>query len=211
MAMSTETTSTSSTGPLPRSASSYSFIRQEQKSQRHGVWSELARLVQNAWPGYGSIGIFLVVGYCTCHETGPSVLVSILIGGISCIISGCCLTELVTRPCAKTDRITNVFQVLGKIPYFILMWLDIQIHIGLLAICSRSLTATVDKTTDHQMHDFVLQNFGLTPFLGTFPDFVAGGVVMIPALFVACGFEVRELGTGSEVPWLSGCRQVSFG
>lgn len=81
---------TTSEGSFSRSASSYSFIRQEQKSQRHGVWSELGRLVQNAWPGYGSIGIFLVVGYCTCHETGPSVLVSILIGGISCIISGKC-------------------------------------------------------------------------------------------------------------------------
>ena len=55
---------------------------------------------------------------------------------------------------------------------------------------SRSLTATLDKTTKNRFHDFVLSNFGFTPFLNTFPDFAAGGAVMIPALFVAAGFEV---------------------
>ena len=53
------------------------------------------------------------------------------------------------------------------------------------------MTATLDKTGDSWFHDFVLSNFGLTPFINTFPDFSAGGAVMITALFIAAGMEVR--------------------
>lgn len=88
------------------------------------------------------------------------------------------------------------------------VWIEILAHIVLLASIryvyattrsmttrfqfahSRSWTATVDKTTSNQYHDLVLRHFGLTPFLDTFPDFLAGFVVMVPALFVAIGFEV---------------------
>ena len=52
------------------------------------------------------------------------------------------------------------------------------------------MTATLDKTGDSWFHDFVLSNFGLTPFINTFPDFSAGGAVMITALFIAAGMEV---------------------
>ena len=53
------------------------------------------------------------------------------------------------------------------------------------------MAATVDKTTDSRLHDFVMDNFGLTPFLNTYPDFLAGGAVMITALFIAAGMEVK--------------------
>ena len=53
------------------------------------------------------------------------------------------------------------------------------------------MAATVDKTTDSRLHDMVMDNFGLTPFLNTYPDFLAGGAVMITALFIAAGMEVQ--------------------
>ena len=54
------------------------------------------------------------------------------------------------------------------------------------------MTATLDKTSDSWFHDFVLETFGLTPFVNTFPDFMAGGAVMITALFIAAGMEVSK-------------------
>ena len=52
------------------------------------------------------------------------------------------------------------------------------------------MTATLDKTSDSLFHDFILKTFGMTPFINTFPDFMAGGAVMITALFIAAGMEV---------------------
>ena len=57
---------------------------------------------------------------------------------------------------------------------------------------SGAMTATLDKTSDSWFHDFVLETFGLTPFVNTFPDFMAGGAVMITALFIAAGMEVSK-------------------
>ena len=61
----------------------------------------------------------------------------------------------------------------------------------LLFFSSRAMTATLDKTGDSVFHDFILETFGLTPFINTFPDFMAGGAVMITALFIAAGMEVK--------------------
>ena len=54
---------------------------------------------------------------------------------------------------------------------------------------SRVVTATLDKTTENRLHDLVLSKFGLTPFLNTYPDFLAGAAVMVVALFIAAGLD----------------------
>jgi hypothetical protein len=54
------------------------------------------------------------------------------------------------------------------------------------------MTATIDKTSDSRFHDFILANFGMTPFLNTYPDFMAGGAVTVTALFIAAGMEVSQ-------------------
>ena len=67
------------------------------------------------------------------------------------------------------------------------------------------MTATLDKTSDSWFHDFVLETFGLTPFVNTFPDFMAGGAVMITALFIAAGMEVSQT-TAIKVIVYKSCR-----
>ena len=57
---------------------------------------------------------------------------------------------------------------------------------------SRAMTATIDKTTDHTFHDFIVGNFGMVPYTNTYPDFLAGGAVMVTALFIAAGMEVIQ-------------------
>ena len=71
------------------------------------------------------------------------------------------------------------------------------------------MTATLDKTSDSWFHDFVLETFGLTPFVNTFPDFMAGGAVMITALFIAAGMEVSQT-TATKVIVYKSCGDVSL-
>ena len=60
---------------------------------------------------------------------------------------------------------------------------------------SRALTSAADSSSSaaRAVRDATLRGFGVTPFLGTYPDFVAGAAAMVPALFVAAGFEVSVL------------------
>ena len=39
------------------------------------------------------------------------------------------------------------------------------------------------------MHDLVLDKFGMTPYINTYPDFLAGALVMSFALLVAAGLD----------------------
>ena len=54
---------------------------------------------------------------------------------------------------------------------------------------SRAITSTVDKTTNNRLHDLVLDKFGMTPYINTYPDFLAGALVMSFALLVAAGLD----------------------
>ena len=58
-----------------------------------------------------------------------------------------------------------------------------------LIFSSRAITATVDKSTDNRLHDLVLDKFGMTPYINTYPDFLAGALVMSFALFIAAGID----------------------
>ena len=54
---------------------------------------------------------------------------------------------------------------------------------------SRAITATVDKSTNNRLHDLVLNKFGMTPYVMTYPDFLAGALVMSFALLIAAGLD----------------------
>ena len=54
---------------------------------------------------------------------------------------------------------------------------------------SRAITSTVDKSTNNRLHDLVLDKFGMTPYINTYPDFLAGALVMSFALLVAAGLD----------------------
>ena len=38
--------------------------------------------------GHAAIGVFLVIGHAACHITGPSVVISVVLGAIASVISG---------------------------------------------------------------------------------------------------------------------------
>ena len=105
---------------------------------------------------------------------------------------------------------TLVYNIFGEFPAFITGWLDVLVNLTVVSACryqymhgmtvsrhktffssSRAVTATLDKTTENRLHDLVLAKFGMTPYLNTYPDFMAGAAVMIVALFIAAGFDVK--------------------
>ena len=67
---------------------SFNMIRQEHSRRKVSVWAELGRMSQRAWAGNMAVGVFLVVGFAACHETGPSVVAAVIFAGMSALISG---------------------------------------------------------------------------------------------------------------------------
>ena len=57
------------------------------QQQQTITWPEVSRFVGIGLSGYWSLALFLLVGYCACHLTGPSAVVSILIAAAACFLS----------------------------------------------------------------------------------------------------------------------------
>ena len=63
----------------------------------------------------------------------------------------------------------------------------------LLALVARNITSSLEQITGLAFHQGILQTFGLTPFLDTYPDLLAGTIVSIPAVVLAVGIEVGTI------------------
>ena len=57
---------------------------------------------------------------------------------------------------------------------------------------ARNITNILEEMTGITFHKAILSTFGLTPFLDSYPDLVAGFLVSIPAVILAIGIKVRQ-------------------
>lgn len=58
------------------------------QQKRAITWPELSSFVSTGLSGYWALSVFLLVGFTAAHLTGPSAVVSILIAGVACFITG---------------------------------------------------------------------------------------------------------------------------
>ncbi|XP_023326263.1 uncharacterized protein LOC111699763 isoform X2 [Eurytemora carolleeae] len=83
-------------------------------------------------------------------------------------------------------------QLEAKLPdwlVFLNTWTEIPVHVCLVGSASRFLSHIIDYVLGSSLHNFIVTSFGLTPYLDTFPDFLAGAISMIPAMIVGLGVE----------------------
>ena len=81
----------------------------------------------------------------------------------------------------------------GELSAYLSTCLTILSMMCLLALVARNITSSLEQITGVAFHQGILQTFGLTPFLDTYPDLLAGTIVSIPAVVLAVGIEVGSI------------------
>ena len=62
--------------------------------------------------------------------------------------------------------------------------------ISLMGLLSQHLSSQLEEVMGVAVHKTILQLFGLTPFLDTYPDLLAATLVSLPAVILATGIKV---------------------
>ena len=119
-------------------------------------------------------------------------------GSLLSIIAACLTSWLGTYVMLDVCRLTKsggnlhsgLYAVMGELMAFMTSWLDLLVRGCMVGVAGRTLSHTVDLVVGPSLHNTVIQVFGLTPYLNTFPDILAGSSVVCTSIIIGVGLEV---------------------
>ena len=84
----------------------------------------------------------------------------------------------------------GLYAVIGELMAFLSSWLELLVRGCMIGVSGRTLSHTVDLVVGPSLHQAVIHVFGLTPYLNTFPDLLAGSTVVCTSIIIEVGLEV---------------------
>eukprot|EP00092_Neocalanus_flemingeri_P052172 GFUD01060904.1.p1 GENE.GFUD01060904.1~~GFUD01060904.1.p1 ORF type:complete len:681 (-),score=148.25 GFUD01060904.1:69-2111(-) len=90
---------------------------------------------------------------------------------------------------AEGDLHAGLYAVTGEMVAFLTSWLDMLVRGCMVGVVGRTLSHTVDLVVGPSLHKAIVQVFGLTPYLNTFPDLLAGSIVVCTSIMIGVGLE----------------------
>ena len=120
--------------------------------------------------------------------------VALLFVAMACITSWLA-TSVMLDTCRLSRSQGNLhkglYAVTGELMAFLISWLDLLVRGCMVGVAGRTLSHTVDLVVGPSLHKAVIQVFGLTPYLNTFPDLLAGTTVVCTSIIIGVGLEVH--------------------
>jgi amino acid transporter len=125
-------------------------------------------------------GIYVLAGTVITSLTGPSIILSFVIAGIATFISGLCYAELGAKVPRSGSAYVYIYVTIGEVIAFIMGWdLILEYVIGSASVAN-ALSQYIDSFTGRKMRAYLSKNLPISvPYLGSYPDFLAFGIVMV--------------------------------
>jgi APA family basic amino acid/polyamine antiporter len=149
----------------------------ESRDSEHGLKRTVGALDLTAW-GLGAIigtGIFVIIGKAI-GDSGPSIVVSFVIAGVTCIFSALSYAELASTIPVSGSAYTYAYATLGELMAWIIGW-DLLLEYGVSV-------AAIAVGWGQYFNELLDSAFGIS-----LPDAISsppgeGGTVNLPAVFV---------------------------
>lgn len=182
--------------------------------------------------GVGStlgLGAYVLAGAVAHDNAGPAVTLSFVVAAIASAFAGICYAEFAGRVPKSGSAYVYSYVTIGEFVAFSIGWnLILEYVIGTASV-ARGLSGYLDEMIGHRMSETLRAAMPIdVGFLGTYPDFLSFGMVMLVAVLLSAGvkesswlnivFTAVNLATiglmivagAMKCEWrLGGCAQVS--
>ena len=91
---------------------------------------------------------------------------------------------------SKGNLHKGLYAVIGELMAFLSSWLELLVRGCMIGVAGRTLSHAVELVVGPSLHQAVIEVFGLTPYLNTFPDLLAGSTVVCTSIIIGVGLEV---------------------
>ena len=147
--------------------------------------------------GVGStigVGLYVLTGDVARNETGPSIVISILIAGIASTLSGLCYAEFGARVPKADSAYVYSYVTIGELCAFVIGW-NLIAEYGIAASSlARAYSSCFDYLFDDRIKNFTLTSVGEMNAKGTteYPDFLAVLIIVLLTIFMIFGIRMTS-------------------
>ncbi|KAK3590817.1 hypothetical protein CHS0354_038704 [Potamilus streckersoni] len=132
------------------------------------------------------LGMYVIMAYATRNDAGPAVVISVIIAGVSALLSALCYAEMVARLPQAGSAYMFTYVTLGEMCGFVIGWNMILENVIGGALVAKAWGQYLDFMTNHTVQRILCEsiNWSSGPVLSDFPDvlaLVALSMVMIMA------------------------------
>ncbi|MXQ99725.1 hypothetical protein E5288_WYG019750 [Bos mutus] len=132
-------------------------------------------------------GIYILIGGVAKYVAGPAIILSLLVAGLTTMLSGLCYVELATRVKVPVSGYHVSYVTMGQLYAFITGW-NLLLYLIIATACiARAWSSTFDSLIGNHISEALGGTFSLQMpyFLASFPDFLALGLVLLLAGLLA--------------------------
>ncbi|KAB0347140.1 hypothetical protein FD754_011997 [Muntiacus muntjak] len=134
-------------------------------------------------------GIYILIGGVAKFIAGPAIILSLLVAGVTTVLSGLCYVELAARVKRPVTGYFVSYVTMGQLYAFITGWNLLLYLIVATACIARAWSSTFDSLIGNHISEALGGTFSLQMpyFLASFPDFLALGLVLLLTGLLALG------------------------
>ncbi|XP_055408293.1 cationic amino acid transporter 3-like isoform X1 [Bubalus kerabau] len=126
-------------------------------------------------------GIYILIGGVAKFVAGPAIILSLLVAGLTTVLSGLCYVELAARVKVPVSGYYVSYVTMGQLYAFITGWNLLLYLIIAIACIARAWSSTFDSLIGNHISEALGGTFSLQMpyFLASFPDFLVLGLVLL--------------------------------
>ncbi|KAK3540020.1 hypothetical protein QTP70_022815 [Hemibagrus guttatus] len=139
-------------------------------------------------------GLYVLTGAVAKDLAGPAVVISFLVAGVASLMAALCYAEFGARVPKTGSAYMFTYVSVGEIWAFLIGWnVILEYMIGGAAV-ARAWSGYLDSIFDHRIRNFTESHVMRwdVPFLATYPDFLAAGILVIASFLISFGVRVSS-------------------
>ncbi|XP_027023837.1 cationic amino acid transporter 4 [Tachysurus fulvidraco] len=139
-------------------------------------------------------GLYVLTGAVAKDLAGPAVVLSFLVAGVASLMAALCYAEFGARVPKTGSAYMFTYVSVGEIWAFLIGWnVVLEYMIGGAAV-ARAWSGYLDSIFDHRIRNFTESHVLRwdVPFLATYPDFLAAGILLIASFLISFGVRVSS-------------------
>ncbi|XP_076811393.1 cationic amino acid transporter 4-like [Clavelina lepadiformis] len=138
-------------------------------------------------------GLYVLTGEVARHVAGPSIVISYAIAAVASGFSAVCYAEFAARIPITGSAYQFTYLSIGELWAFVIGWNVFVEHAVSVAAVARAWSGYLDGMFGHPIRNYSVEHFPMPGgFIATYPDFLAGGVVILMTIIIACGVKLSS-------------------
>ncbi|XP_058136997.1 cationic amino acid transporter 4-like [Dasypus novemcinctus] len=134
------------------------------------------------------VGFYVLTGTEARQMAGPAMLVSYMVAAVAALLMALCYAEFAARVPGPGSAYLFTYVSMGELWAFLVGWNVLLLNLLSGAMVGQAWSGYLDAMFNYQIRYLTETHISTwqVPFLATYPDFLASGIILLASAFLSC-------------------------